>query len=437
MQEIVSKIWHSASARNVGKLLSANVFAQAVGLLIYPILTRLYSPEDFGVCSVFASIGVILILLASLDWFYAIVLPKSDEEARPIVHICLLAIGLVTVLVAMTIPFAAPIAELFHSPQLKSYYWLLPVYVLLLSLWNVLNYWYIRGKQYARISGYQVSQSLFSAGYKTFFGFLGILSGGLIYSSVLAPLCSLLLSIALSAKKHLCMLFSWDWQACVSAAKKYRNFPKYSLPHSLINNISGQLPVLLLAPFFSVRDVGFWSMALLLAYVPINAITRAIYQVLFQKIAECVNHKQPIAHFFRQLTKAALVVTIPFFIGLWFVLPALTAWLLGAEWRIAGEYIRWLLPWLVCNILFTTTNFLFDVFGKQKAGLYFEVLLAILRLGGLVIGIVLHSFEVSIIGYAIGSAVGNLVPFVWTMHSASQYDNSLQLSPQTADTMKQ
>ena len=425
MTEKLSHIWHSASARNVGKLLSANVFAQALGLLVYPVLTRLYTPEDFGLLSLFCSIGGVLILLASLDWFNAIVLPKTDEEARPVVHISLLAIAALTVLLVLTIPAAGPIASLFNSPALADYYWLLPAYVALMSVWNVLNYWYIRRKAYGRISGYQISQSLFSAGYKAGFGFAGWLSGGLSWASILSPLCSLVLSVSLAAKKHLKPLLSWNRDECKRAAVTYSNFPKYSLPHSLINNLSGQLPVLLLAPAFSVREVGFWGMALLLSYAPISLITRAVYQVLYQQTTEQVNARQPIASFFRRFTGWTLVTVIPFFTLLWFVLPALTQWLLGDEWRVVGEYIRWLLPWLVCNILFTCTNYLFDTFGKQKTGLRFEILLAVLRLSGLCLGIALHSFEAAVAGYAIGSAIGNIAPFIWSWRLVHRYDRSL------------
>ena len=426
MKQFVSKIRNSSSARNVGKLLSANIIAQAVGLLVYPILTRIYSPEDFGLLSLFMGIGGVLILLAPMDWYNAIVLPERDEEARPIVHISLLSIAVLTILLVCSIPFAEHIAALFKSPDLAVYWWLLPIYVLLMSVWNVLNYWYVRRKAYGRISGYQVLQSLFSAGYKTEFGYLGYLNGGLIWSSILSPLCSLIITIVVSAKKHLANLLHFNFGECRQAAVAYANFPKYSLPHSLINMVAGQLPVLLLTPFFGSRMVGFWSMAILLSYAPISLISRALYQVFYQKTAEKVNNHQTIAPFFRRFVTTTLALVFPFFAVLWFILPVLTSWLLGTEWEVTGRYIRWLLPWLVCNILFTTTNYLFDVFSKQKAGLIFEILLAILRLCGLLIGIAVHSFEMAIVGYAVGSAIGNIIPFLWTMRVVRRYETKRQ-----------
>ena len=108
MKQFLSKIWYSPSARNVGKLLSANVIAQAIGILIYPLLTRMYSPEDFGLLNLFSSIGGVLIILSTLEWYNAIVLPKREEEARAIVHLSLLSLAAFTALLILTIPFANP-----------------------------------------------------------------------------------------------------------------------------------------------------------------------------------------------------------------------------------------------------------------------------------------------------------------------------------------
>ena len=418
-------IWSSSAVRNIGKLISANVIAQVLGILVYPILTRLYSPEDFGLFNLFCSIGGVLILLACLDYHNAIVLPKTDEEARGVVHVSLLSIAILTIILTSTIPFAPYVAMVFKSQGLATYYWLLPAYVCLMSIWHVLNYWYVRRKAYGRVSGYQISQSLFSAGYKTGFGFLGVLQGGLIYSSVLSPLCSLVLSTCLAAKKHIRPLFTFNKEECRKVALKYANFPKFSLPHSLLNTIAGQLPVFLLTPLFSAREVGLWSMALLLSFTPISILSNAVYQVLAQKTSEKVNNCISIVGIYRRFTFLTLGLIVPFFTLLWFVLPALTTWLLGAEWRLTGVYIQWLLPWLVCNTLCASTGFLYNIFFKQKQGLYFEIAIATGRLLGLGIGIYFHNFELAIACYAILSAIINGIQYGWLMLLVKKYETSI------------
>ena len=72
----------SSGVRNFTKLLSANVVAQVIGLVVYPILTRMYAPEDFGLLNLFMSIGGVLAILSTAEYYYAIVLPKEEKDAE-------------------------------------------------------------------------------------------------------------------------------------------------------------------------------------------------------------------------------------------------------------------------------------------------------------------------------------------------------------------
>jgi len=425
MNHFVSKIWHSTAARNVGKLLSANIIAQAIGLLVYPILTRLYSPEDFGVLNLFSSIAGVLILISTLEWYNAIVLPKEEREGRALVHLSLVCIAIVTLLIALTIPWAGPIAEIFHSPDLARYYWLLPIYVAMMGVWNVLNYWYIRQKEYGYISGYQISQTLFSAGFKVGFGLIPLV-GGLVYATILSPLCALIVFILLSAKLIAPLLSEWDWQNCKKSAKKYSNFPKYSTPRVVLNNIAGQLPVLVLTPLFGNKLVGFWGMAIMLAFVPISIVTRALYQVLYQQTTEKVNNSLSVRAYYQHFTWWTLAVIIPVFCLLWWVLPELAAWLLGDEWRTVGIYIRWMLPWLTVATLVLSTGFIPDIFGKQKMEFVFEIFMALARAAGVILGIWKNDFLIAIAGYSIGSAIVSGARYVWQLSLIRRYEQSLE-----------
>jgi O-antigen/teichoic acid export membrane protein len=174
--------------------------------------------------------------------------------------------------------------------------------------------------------------------------------------------------------------------------------------------------------------VGFLSVAILLGYTPIGTITRAIYQVMYQHTMERVHHNQPIGEIFKQFLLYASAIVVPVFVVLWFVLPDLTAWLLGAEWYVSGEYIRWMLPWLYVSLLSCSINYLFDVFMQQRWGLLFEVILAVLRVVGLIIGIVANSFVLAIICYSLATVLALLVQIVWMLTQVRRYDRSLTLN---------
>ena len=415
----------STQVQNVAKLLSANVVAQVIGLVVYPILSRMYAPEDFGLLNLFISIGNVLVVLSLVDYYYAIVLPKQERHAVALVHVSSLALLITVALVALSVTLAGPISALFKSPDLAQYYWLMPIYVLSMGTWNILNYWYIRQKQFGQISQYLMSQSALSAGGKIGMGYAGVLQGGMIYAVVVAPLLSLVTSIVRNFRGCLQPLLRISKSDIVEQSKQYRNFPCFVLPRSFLNVLAGQLPILLLTPFFGAKYVGLLSMALLLGYTPIGTITRAIYQVLYQYTTERVHAAQRIGDVFWRFIGWSSVVILPVFGGLFFVLPDITSWLLGEEWRVVGTYIRWMLPWLYLSLLTGSTCYLSDVFMKQRIGLFFEILLAVCRVSGLCIGIAANDFTIAIAAYSISTAIAVLAQLVWIASLVRKYDRDI------------
>ena len=138
-----------------------------------------------------------------------------------------------------------------------------------------------------------------------------------------------------------------------------------------------------------------------------------------------VNDNQLIGSVLRRFTIGVLIVGAPVAVGLYFVLPVLTEWFLGSGWETTGQYIRWMLPWLLCVFLAASTSFLSDVFFKQKIGLYFELLIALMRTVGVCIGVWLHDFSFSVAGYAIGSAVAVMAQYVWLMSLVRKHDRKI------------
>jgi O-antigen/teichoic acid export membrane protein len=368
----ISAVLSSSSARNVGKLLSANIIAQVIGFLIYPILTRMYAPEDFGLFNLFTSIVGVLTILATAEYQYAIVLPKEQDKARAIVHLSLILLLGTALIIGLTIPFARPMATLFNVPDLAQYWWLLPFSVLGLGLWNILSYWYIRRSAFTRVSGYQITQSLLAAGGKVSFGKIGWLQSGLIIASVLAPLVSLLISISLAWKTCIRELFTVDWHQLKAAAKEYANFPKFSLPRALVNTVSIALPVWFLTPAFGLEPVGQLSLAMLATVLPFSLFARACNQVLYQRISESVQQHQSIRHVLRTFVIWTSVAMIIGMTAVYIFLPQLVKIIFGIQWLESADIMRRLFPYLMLTPICGSICFLSDVFGKQKPAMWME-----------------------------------------------------------------
>ena len=95
----------SASVRNFTKLLSANVVAQVIGLVVYPILTRIYAPEDFGLLNLFVSLASVICIFATAEYHNAIVLPKEQKHSVAMVHWCVIQLLAVVTLTMVSVFF--------------------------------------------------------------------------------------------------------------------------------------------------------------------------------------------------------------------------------------------------------------------------------------------------------------------------------------------
>lgn len=411
--------------KNSAQLLSANVVAQAIGLLVYPILTRLYSPDDFGLFNLFLSIGGILVLCSTAEYQNAIVLPKESNKAVALFHIGASILLGVTMLLLLSVPFSGWISALFNAPALAKWYWLMPVYVLVMGFWTLLNYFYTRAKEFRRISGYQLSQSVLSAGSKIGLGYGGLFSGGLIVGSVIAPLISAVISVRIAGKKVLGGLLHWDREEYKSVAREYANFPKFSLPRSLVNSLGGNLPILLLTPFFSLSQIGYFGMALTLGFRPLNMISGSLCQTFFQQTADAINHRRLVFPFLRKFILWSLLIICLSFAALYFILPWLTGWLLGTGWEETGELIRVLLPWLAVSTVSASLGFVSDVFGKQKMSAIIEFTYTALRALAIGLGIWLHDFRLAVMAYALVGLLVQSFLLGWYLVLAKNYDNRI------------
>ncbi len=418
------QFFKSELVRNSGKLLSANVIAQIVGLLVYPFLARIYTQTDFGVFNLFMSIAGILLTISTAQYQFAIPLCKEEKDSVAVFHVGLFTLVITVAVSCIFLPFSKQIAGLFKTPELARFLWLIPIYVLCCGIWQITNYWYTRLKHFRAISGYQVSQSVLSAAGKLGLGYVPY-SGGLIYGGVIAPFLSAT-SNYIVHRHIMTPLFQFDKKRCKVVARQYRNLPLFSLPRNLVYSLSNSLPVLMLVAAFGLQQVGIWGMAVTLAFTPITVICNSLYQVFFQKISERVNNRQSIASILRRYWIYAVAITALLFVPLYFFLPALTSWLLGGVWEMTGYYIRWMLPWLLLVVLTSPHSYLSDVFFKQKIEFVYEVILIALRFATLYIGIHYNNFILAIAGYCMVSFIVRAGILCWYILIVREYEKSIE-----------
>lgn len=421
----INRFLQSRIVRNTSVLLSGNILAQIITLAAYPIISRIYLPDEMGTLNLFVSIFAILVLLANAEYQNVLVFHKNEKYLPSVLAVCLSCVTLVSALVLITVPFSAEIASLFGSADLADWYYLMPIYVAATAIWNICDSLIIRKKLFKYISIYLILLALYNVGLKILLGNLGWSTAGLIISAVSGSVIILLLVLLFAQQRD--KLFSSlgtrpTWDSTIAIAREYIKFPKYSLSRKTINLLAKSLPIFLLSANFGMTEIGLYSMGLVLAHTPINVACGSLYKIMFRFVSEKVWNEEKILPVITKYIASVLMLGIPSFALLYFILPDLTAIILGEEWRTSGEYIRLMLPWLLAFSISNVIDFLPELFKKQEGLLFFEVTQIILKTIALLLGIYLNDIYLTLLMYFMVSFIMKSLDSIWFITIAYSYD---------------
>ncbi|MFP3982445.1 MAG: oligosaccharide flippase family protein [Desulfurivibrionaceae bacterium] len=409
MKQTIQKLLPSNRfARSVSVLAGGTAAGQAIVVAASPILTRLYSPEDFGVLAVFASLLGILGVIASLRYQLAIPLPESDEEAANVTVLSLLVVlGMALLTAAIAIPFRQPIADALNSPLLAEYIWLLPLGLLLMGVYQVFSYWAIRTRAFSAIARTKLTQSISMVavqitGYAL--GPLALLIGRIFGQAAgTTTLGSLALGKRREAFRHMTR------SGIREAACRYYNFPLYSSWAGLLNSGGTQLPPILFSMFYGPGAAGHYMLAHRIIALPMTLLGRAIADVFMPDAVEALREsrlRDSVVLVHKNLARIVLPPAAMLFI----VAPDLFRIAFGPDWEEAGHMVRWLTPMLFLQFIVSPLSRIFVALERQRLSLALQGNLFLLRLGSLAIagylGIALLD---AVFWYGIASAVGFFV----------------------------
>lgn len=374
---------------NVLKLVSGTAFAQVLGILISPIITRLFAPEAYGVAALFGSITGIMGVIACLRYELAIMLPKTNEEAANIFGASLCATLLITLLSAMIVIWGKnPIIRLTNAPGLATYLWLIPVAVFFSGLFSALNYWNSRSRHFGRLSVAQILSAVTTQATRLTAGFAGFVSAGiLIGANILGSVVTagaLLVQIWKDDKKL--FVSNIRFKGILNGFVRYKKFPIIDVWGGLLNTISWQLPALMLSSFFSISVVGFYALGLTVVKAPLGVVSSALAQVFYQKAAIEKNVQGKNGELVENLMDRLMFIgVLPTFI-LSMVGTELFSVVFGARWAEAGRYTQILAPWLFFWFISSPLSTLFLVYERQGAALSVHFIIFITRFISLYIG---------------------------------------------------
>jgi O-antigen/teichoic acid export membrane protein len=373
---------------NVLKLVSGSVTAQILGILLIPIITRIYNPDDFGIFQLFMSISGILVIVSTFSYQFAIMLPKTEEDAANVTSLCAALVTFISLLTGAIVLFIPwNIDDIFKTPGISAYLPLLPVIIFLNGIFFVQNYWLSRKTRFGVIAGSRVSNTLTTKVLQIGFAKSSVTPLGLI-GGYIAGYAFADIFMLKGVKKDIQVFKKVSIKRMKELAIHYKDFPLFSFWSSIANTISPQVPAFLLAYFYSTSVVGHFSLANQVVNLPMGIVGSAIGQVFFQRVSEVKNGngagdmKTIVGEVYNKLISIGLFPMILLII----LGEQIFTFAFGDDWDVAGTYVKILVPWIFLVFLSSPITTLYNVFEKQKVWLTFSIVLLVSRVIALVIG---------------------------------------------------
>lgn len=416
--------------KNVSLLAGSTAIGQALLIAVSPILTRLYTADDFGILAIYGSLLSISAVAVALRYDIAIPLPKRTDHA---VNLLVLALGGVLFMSgsvgAIFWTFRHSVSELLKVPNFSRYMWLLPVGLLGVGTYQTLNYWAVRKKEYGVLGRTRITQSIAAATSQLGLGILAIGPVGLVVGKILGRTAGVS-SLGLLLRKEGAMFRRIRFRRMLSLAYRYRRFPTISVPGALLNNLGLHVPTLFLSALFGATVTGWFALAERVLKVPVSLVGNATQQVYMGEASELVRTDPGamLSLFDDTSWKLLLIGFVPALLA--FILgPWAFDFIFGDGWRTAGVYVRIMSPMLLIRFVASPLSQTLNILERQHVLMVWEASRLLLIAGAFLCGYLFDLTDMqTMILFSGGASVAYAAMYLMTRRVLRMYSLSPELS---------
>lgn len=374
--------------KNALKLVAGTAVAQAISFLVSPVITRLYTPADFGIFTFIISIVGGFGLIATLRYEMAVVLPKEEKNAVNIVFLSLgiafmLSLGLAIGIFAFNVWF---LKSGLIDPVYHQWLYVIPVMVFLVASGNVFQNWFNRQKEYKTLALSKIFNSVGNNAVTLIMGIAGIGVWGLLLGNFTGLLFFNLLFVFMLISRYRGHYKHYDRRLHKALAYQYKDLPLANTPQMLVELIQLYGIVFLIQAFYSSETLGWYSLAQRLLQAPMWLIGTSICQIYYKDASERFALDGNITGLLRKTTQMATLTALPVLVVMMTIGPWLMALIFGSTWRMSGEIARILAPWFFFDFIRYSISQTPLVIGKTKSMFYISLLGALMMVVAISVG---------------------------------------------------
>lgn len=381
-RKISRRLQQNYFAKSFLALLSGSVVAQLINLAFYPVISRIFSPRDFGDLAIFTSTISVLSSFTSGKYELAISTARTQQASRRIVQLATMISVLFSVLILVGVTiylFAANKKQSLSSTQV-SLLMLIPLSVIMINGYQILSYYFVKYKKLGLVFKTKLTQVLYKnatqvAGGLFFTNKVFFLGLGVIMSQSVG-LFTLMKDYfrqggtsartLIPGKKERKLLYGY--------AIRHKKYPFYLMPSGLLNKVGIELPVFFITAFYSVTFTGYYSMANQLIAIPISIVIQSLAQTYLNEIAEKFrNAPQEALRFYKRFNLRLFKWTLLPCIAAALAIKPAAIFILGEKWRVSAEIMQYLCILSYFQLVYSTISQTLNIINKQEQQLIWNV----------------------------------------------------------------
>lgn len=398
----------SKTAQYAAVLISGKAGLHLIALFSQPLLTRLYSPAQFGEFAFFNSIMAIIFIAASGRYEAGIVLTKTPAQAGRLFQLSqyvLIAYTLSIVIFLIMIPEYSK-QWFFDKGFTPFYLWAIPAMIIFSGYWQIVNNWLIRFQKFSMISLTLFIQRIviLMAALAAFY--LPVPGNGLIFSMFIGFLVIFMGSVFIKPPP-----FEASFRNIKQYAFHFRDFPFFSAPTLFINLFMIHLPVLWITFFYSKENAGSFSLAYTLISVPVQFLHVSLGQIFYQRLAQ--TRKSLRYPLLLRYCKLFILFLIPGAIIATIFGEQLCRIFLGDNWSETGKMVSIMALLMIIQGLSGLFMYVINVMRKQQLSLLLQIVQFMLWITAFSAGLYFHDIFLSLRLIVILSALHLVYTIFW------------------------
>ena len=403
--KLIERFKKSSFARNVAKLASGTILAQAISILTAPILYRIYDKEAYGTLGVYMAVTGVLAPLMTGQFFHGVLLEKKDDNALGLANILTKLNLLVGILIAgPCIIASSKLAHYLNNPAIEPWLWFVPASFIVGGRVEVLKTWANRHQDYNILTLFVIGSAVIIP--------IGSISFAAITEGATGLFVGLFLGQSLpwlgleyTYIRKQAKLPQPTYQSLSKRLTHHFDFFRFTLPAEFLNRLIQQLPVFILSALAGPAIVGVFNLTIRMLGLPIQIVATSVTEVFRQKATTLYKTTGNCSALLRSTTKGLSLLISPALLTIIVFGPDLFGIAFGDNWTEAGEFARILAIPFSLKFVVSPLSYMFMIANRQRLDLLLHILSLGLFAGLMVVGHQLASTTGMIAGYGLTMTV--------------------------------